>query len=69
MLIFDNFKAQMTSSILKLLDSYVVLLPVNCMDRLDLSVNKAAKDFLRSQFQNWYAKELHSQLLRLFQLI
>ena len=68
LLIFDDFKAQTTSSILKLLDSYnlnVVLLPANCTDRLqplDLSVNKAAKDFLRSQFQNWYAKELHSLL-------
>ena len=68
MLIFDNFKAQTTSSILKLLDSYnlnVVLLPANCTDRLqplDLSVNKAAKDFLHLQFQNWYANELHSQL-------
>lgn len=27
-----------------------------------LSVNKSAKDFLRSQFQDWYAKELQSQL-------
>ena len=57
LLIFDNFKAQPTSSMLKLLDSYninIALLPANCTDRLqplDLSVNKAAKDFLRSKFQ------------------
>jgi len=25
-------------------------------------VNKSAKDFLCSQFQDWYAKELHKQL-------
>ena len=68
LLIFDNFKAQTTSSILKLLDSHkldIVLLPANCTDRLqplDLSVNKSAKDFLRSQFQSWYAKKLHAQL-------
>ena len=68
LLIFDNFKAQTTSSMLKLLDSYtinVALLPANCTDRLqplDLSVNKAAKDFLHSRFQDWYAKQLCSQL-------
>ena len=45
LLIFDNFKAQITSSILTLLDSHyinVVLIPANCTDRLqpmDLSVN------------------------------
>jgi len=66
--IFDNFKAQTTSSILKFLDSHnldVVLLPANCTDRLqplDLSVNKPAKDFFRSQFQDWYAKKLYTQL-------
>ena len=68
LLIFDNFKAQTTSSFLELFDSYnldIVLLPANCTDRLqplDLSINKAAKDFLRLQFQDCYAKELHSQL-------
>ena len=70
LLIFDNFKAQTTSSILKLLDSYnldIVLLPANCTDRLqplDLSINKAAKDFLHLQFQEWYVKEIHLQLHR-----
>lgn len=60
--IFDNFKAQCTSSFLKLIDEHnvnVVLIPPNCTDRLqplDLNVN------LRSQFRQWYAKELCSQL-------
>ena len=68
LLIFDNFKAQTTSSLLKLLDSHnvnVVLLPANCTNRLqplNLSINKPAKDFLHSKFQEWYAKELCSQL-------
>ena len=68
LLIFDNFKAQITSSILTLLDSHyvnVVLIPANCTDRLqpmDLSVNKAGKDFLRSQFKDWYAHEVCSNL-------
>ena len=60
LLIFDNFKAQITSSILTLLDSHyvnVVLIPAKCTDRLqpmDLSVNKAAKNLLCSQFKDWY---------------
>jgi len=43
----------------------VSLLPANCTDRLqplDLSVNTVAKDFLHSKFQEWYAKQLCSQL-------
>ena len=68
LLIFDNFKAQCTSTILTLLDSHninVALIPANCTDRLqplDLSINKPAKDFLRKQFESWYAKQVCSQL-------
>ena len=68
LLIFDNFKAQCTSSILTFLDNHninVVLIPANCTDRLqplDLSINKAAKEFLRTEFKEWYAQELCSQL-------
>ena len=68
LLIFDNFKAQITSSILTLLYSHyinIVLNPANCTDCLqpmDLSVNKAAKDFLCSQFRDWYAHEVCSNL-------
>ena len=68
LLIFDNFKAQITSSILTLLDSHyanVALIPANCTNRLqpmDLSVNKAAKNFLRLQFTDWYAHEVCSNL-------
>ena len=67
-LIFDNFKGQCTEELLKLLDSNnvdVVLVPPNCTDRLqplDVSVNKAAKDFLRKKFHEWYAKKVCSQL-------
>ena len=68
LLIFDNFKAQCTSSILTLFDSHnidVALVPANCTDRLqslDFSINKAVKDFLRTQFKEWYAQELCLQL-------
>lgn len=40
------------------------MIPPNCTDRLqplDLSINKAVKDHLRSQFQAWYAQEICHQ--------
>ena len=64
LVIFDDFGAQYTSSLLTLLDNHninVTLIVPNCTYRLqplDLSINKPAKDFLRSQFQEWYAQEL-----------
>ena len=57
LLIFDNFKAQFTVSVLSLLDQYhinVALIPLNCTDRLQplyVSINKATKDFLRGKFK------------------
>lgn len=68
LLIFDNFKGQCTEVLLKLLDAKninVILIPANCTDRLqplDLSINKAAKEFLRNQFQQWYASQVCLQL-------
>lgn len=63
--IFDEFKGQ---TIFKLLESnnirYVVV-PPNCTDRLqplDVSVNKAAKEFLRTKFQAWYADKISAQM-------
>ena len=52
--IFDNFKGQLTTEVLKLLEDSnidVVFVPPNCTDRLqplDMSVNKSAKDYLKS---------------------
>ena len=62
--LLDNFKAQHTDGILELLennniDSVFVL--ANCtveLQPLDLSVNKSVKDFLKAQFQDWYAAEV-----------
>ena len=57
LVLFDNFKAQITPNILTLLDKNnvnVVLIPPKCTDRLqplDVSVNKAVKNQLRTQFQ------------------
>ena len=68
MLLFDNFSGQCTEDLLKLIDDNNIntaIIPANCTDRLqllDLSVNKVVKDFLRKQFQDWYAEEVCTQL-------
>ena len=67
-LISSQVKVQIVYSLLKLLEDnriYVVMVPANCTDRLqpmDISVNKPAKNFLRQQFQEWYAKKICQQL-------
>jgi len=68
LLTFDNFKAQCTPAILRLLDQNnisVMLVAANCTDRLqplDLSMNKSVKSYLRNKFQTWYARqELRAQ--------
>jgi len=68
LLLFDNFKGQCTEKLLRLLDSSnvsIALIPANCTNRLqplDLSVNRAAKEFLRKAFQKWYALQVCAQL-------
>ena len=59
---FDEFKGQVTDDVFSMLDSnniQVVKIPPNCTDCLqpmDLSINKPAKDFSRNKFQKWYAE-------------
>ena len=59
--IMDYFKGQITLKIAELLDQHnihIPLLPPNTTDRLqtmDLSVNKPTKDFIRREFEDWYA--------------
>jgi len=67
LVILDEFKGQTTARVLNLLLHnnllYVIVLP-NCTDRLqplDVSVNRAAKQFLRSKFENWYADSIVTQ--------
>ena len=66
--IVDVFKGQITEDIAKLLEDNNILsvvVPANCTDRLqpmDLSVNKCAKEFMRSQFRDWYATQVNQQL-------
>ena len=41
-----------------------VIVPPNCTDRLqplDVSVNRAAKQFLRTKFENWYTDQIVAQ--------
>ena len=68
LVIFDNFKGQVTDDILQLLEDHnvhSVRLPANCTDCLqpmDISVNKAAKDFIRQKFNDWYLEKVAEQL-------
>ena len=67
LVILDEFKGQTTSRVLNLLQSndlMYVIVPPNCTDRLqllDVSVNRSAKQFLRSKFENWYADSIFAQ--------
>ena len=65
--IFDNFKAQLTDDVLKMLEDNnvdVVYVPANCTDCLqpvDLSVNKPVKNFLKGKFELWYSDQMSEQ--------
>ena len=68
LVLFDRFKGQCTQGILSLLDKNNILyaiVPANCTDclqPLDVSINKAAKECLRRQFQEWYSNNVCQQL-------
>ena len=68
LVIYDKFKGQCTPAILELLEENsidIVFVPANCTDRLqplDISVNKPAKNFMRAQFQEWYAIQIQQQV-------
>jgi len=68
LVLFDTFKGQCTNEVYRLFDQnniLYVIIPANCTDKLqplDLSFNKAAKDFLRKQFQQWYGRIISQQL-------
>ena len=68
LVLFDNFKGQCTTNILTTLDNNninVLLIPANCTDclqPLDISINKPVKEFLRGRFQEWYSKQVCNQL-------
>lgn len=65
--VFDHFKGQLTGNVMAALERnniQSVLIPATCTDRLqplDISVNKSAKVFIRSEFQQWYAAQISDQ--------
>ena len=68
LVVFDRFKGQCTPRILSLLSNnniHVAVVPGNCTDRLqplDISINKPAKEFLRSKFQEWYSEKIRDSM-------
>ena len=68
--IFDSFEANVQKKVFILLETHHLLtavVPANCTDKLqplDVSANKAAKEFLRRQFHEWYSEQISSQLWR-----
>ena len=66
--LMDNFTGQTTTALLERLEEngiVVIMVPAGTTDRLqplDVSTNKAAKDFLREKFRQWYAQEVEKQL-------
>ena len=68
MVLIDNYSGQTTTSLLEKLEDkgiVVVMNPPGTTDRLqplDVSTNKAAKDFMREKFRHWYAQEVEKQL-------
>ena len=64
LVLFDMFKGQCTEAVWSLLernDIHIVTVPANMTGKLqplDVSVNKAAKDFLRGRFNEWYAEKV-----------
>ena len=67
LVVFDRFLGQCTDIFALLEDNHVLVavVPANSPDRLqplDVSVNKASKEFLCSQFQEWYSEQICHQL-------
>ena len=70
LVIYDTFQGQCTKTILTMLKEnnvHIIIVLANCTDRLqplDLSVNKAAKEFLRKQFTEQYSDQICQQLCK-----
>ena len=64
----DNFTGQTTDSVFETVEEQgivIVMVPAGTTDRLqplDVSTNKATKDFLRQKFRQWYADQVQKQI-------
>ena len=67
LVILDHFKGQTTQKVLNLLEEnhlMYIFVPANWTDRLqplDVSVNRAAKQFMWAKFEGWYADRMIAQ--------
>ena len=64
LVILNEFKGQTTDAVLSLLGQnnieYVLVPPnyTDCLQPLDVSINKPVKDFLRRKLTDWYAEKI-----------
>ena len=68
LLIFDVFRGQTTGTIFKVLKDHHILVtkvPANMthlFQSLDLTVNKAAKDYTKEKFSDWFTRQINTGL-------
>ena len=68
--VYDTLRGQCTETIPAMLEDnnvYIIIVPANCTDRLrplGLSINRAAKEFPRKQFTEWYSDQICQQLYK-----
>ena len=66
--LFDHFEGQLTPRVQDIFDTnniIVVDIPANCtncLQPMDLSINKPLKDHMKTSFQMWYAQQVCLQL-------
>ena len=63
LVIYDEFKSQLTDSVYDTNRIYVVKVPPNCTDRLQ-PMDLSAKEFLRTKFHLWYSEQVQQKLAK-----
>ena len=62
LVIMDNFKNQVTSTVNNLLEVHNIYVYLILLQPIDVAVNKLGKDFLKRRFEQWYSGEVTKQL-------